>query len=161
MKKINHLNYLFGFLFLASFFALAFAFSSQYFLGLKPCALCLYQRAPFFLIIIISLLGFYLKKDLYKKIAFYSCLILLAINAALAFYHIGVEKKIFHFYEKCEDLIDSNLSSVLELQNALNAVPARCDEPSFIFLNLSMASWNFLYCLTILIILLILKPRKN
>lgn len=151
---IKKINFPFGILFLVSFFALSFAYIIQ-FSGHKPCALCLYQRVPYFLIIIISVLGFYFKKNLYKKIAFYSCLALLASNAVLAFYHSGVEKKVFTFHEKCEDLIDGNLSSVLELQNALASVPARCDEPSFVFLNLSMASWNFIYCLTILIILFI------
>lgn len=157
---IKKKNFLLIFLALSSFFALALAYSSQYFFALKPCVLCLYQRYPFFIIFFISVLGIFLKSDFYKRIIFYIAIAFLAINASLAFYHAGVEKRIFKFHSTCTDEISGNLNSVKELQTALQAAPARCDEPGFIFLNLSLASWNFLYCLLILITLLILRQKS-
>ena len=73
-----------------SVFALIAAYFIQYVLGHQPCNLCLIERVPYVLAIIIITLNFILKK--YGKI----CLILLTLifvfATLLSFYHFGIEQ---------------------------------------------------------------------
>lgn len=137
------------FLFLASLSALLAAYISQYFFGLQPCILCLYQRIPFFLVIIICGVGLYFGSEKWQKIVIKIVLLILLSNVALAFYHVGVEQKLFLF-EKCSDLnLDvTNLEQLKEQIFATQAV--RCDQPQFTLFTISMAGWNFLYCLIVI-----------
>jgi len=164
MKKFT-LNHLLVFLILASFFAISFAYISQYFFKLSPCHLCVWQRYPFFAIIAISSLFLVIFKTIRaKKLAIFLSMFFLIINSAIALYHTGVEKKIFKIKESCISQLQENYNSVEELKIAfLNEKSVRCDNPSFLLLTLSMATWNFIYCLTLFFITLFLylKLRKN
>lgn len=164
MKKIT-LDEILIFLISASFFALFFAYISQYFFGLQPCHLCVWQRFPFFVIAIFSsLILAFLKNNFIKKITIFLSMFLLAINSTIALYHVGVEKKIFKIQESCISQNQAEYASIDELRNALLKEKAtRCDEPPFFFLTLSMAAWNFIYCLFLFIItfFLYLKSQNN
>jgi disulfide bond formation protein DsbB len=158
MKIKIRLNQILFFLIFAAFFALSFAYIGQYFFGLLPCNLCLYERKPFFAIIAICLLILVFFKDKKaKKFAILLSLFFLLINAATAIYHVGVEQKIFKLSESCNSAIKENYSSIEELKKLLAHAPlSRCDEPQFFFLGLSMAAWNIFYCLGLFIITLAL-----
>jgi len=152
------------FLFLLSSIALGAAYVSQYFFGLKPCILCLYQRVPFFAIIFVSVFALFLKSEKLQKIAVFICIFLLIINAAIAFFHVGVENKIFQMTQKCATSEIENFNTVEELRDFLEAQSlAKCDEPQFFFLGLSMAAWNVIFCLGLAGFVLILSGfcRKN
>ncbi len=146
--RIISLRNLLLFLLFISTFSLTFAYSSEYFLGLKPCILCLYQRIPFFLIIIFTIFTLILyKKDNWRKIAVILCILSLFINAGIAFYHVGVEQKIFKLTEKCSDDFGS-ATSIEELRQMIKSAKlGKCDEPQFFLLGLTMAAWNFIFCL--------------
>lgn len=142
------LNRILFFLLISSSIALCGAYVSQYFFGLKPCILCLYQRIPFLIIVAITilLLTFGRGKKI-KKIGIFLCSMLLLINAGIALYHVGIEQKIFKITEKCvnEMPIFNNLE---ELEKSLEEQSlARCDEPQFMLFKLSMAAWNVIFCL--------------
>jgi disulfide bond formation protein DsbB len=142
------------FLAIASISGLIFAYVSQYGFDLQPCILCLYQRKPFFAIIAVTLASLvFFKSENSKKTAIFLCGILLLINCAIAFYHVGVEQKIFRATEACSSENLNNLTNLEDLKAALiNAKLARCDEPEFFFLGLTMAAWNLIYCLILLTI---------
>ena len=147
IKKFTHQNLLF--LLLASaVFALAGAYISQYIFGLQPCQLCFWQRKPFFAIIILAILFLIIPRlKNYQKLAIQIAVLLLLINAAIAFYHTGVEQKWFKGLDSCV-AISPNTNSLEDLKLTLEKTKAvRCDQPQFIFLHLSMASWNMIYCL--------------
>lgn len=157
MKIKIRLNQILFFLIFIAIFALSLAYISQYFFGLLPCNLCLYERKPFFAIIAICLLILVFFKDKKaKKFAIFLSLFFLLINAAIAIYHVGVEQKIFKLSESCNSTIE-NYTSMEELKKLLaNAPLARCDDPQFFFLGLSMAAWNIFYCLAIILITIFL-----
>ena len=139
-----------AFLFSSSFFALFLAYISQYVFGLQPCALCHYQRIPFFLVIIVTLLSFFIKEEKWQKIIIKIALAILIFNVFLAFYHVGVEQKIFIF-DKCASLIP-NLDNLEALKKELlRAKSIRCDEPQFILFGISMAGWNVIYCASVVV----------
>jgi len=152
LSKIFKINLARNYLFLAFFsslIALISAYISQYIFGFEPCILCYHQRKPFFIIIIISLIFLAIKNlKKYQKIGAILCALAFLINAGIAFYHSGVELKIFAGPDSCSSSNFDNINDVEQLRLAMLATKAiRCDEPQFYFLNLTMANWNFIYCL--------------
>ena len=161
-KKDLAKNYLFLALFL-SFVALISAYISQYIFGFEPCVLCYHQRKPFFIIIVIALFFLLIKKLIkYQKIGAILCALTFFINAGIAFYHSGVEMKIFAGPDSCSSSNFDNIDNIEQLREALFKTKAiRCDEPQFYFLNLTMANWNFIYCLGLVLFLIFLSKTKS
>lgn len=128
-----------------SVFSLAAALTAQFVFDLQPCDLCLLQRIPFVITIILGLAGLFftikMKKPKTAALAvFLSALVFLA-GAITAFYHSGVEQHWWvSFLEGCK--VNFNPDNILAQIQAATAV--RCDvipwaDPVF---HLSMASWN-------------------
>ena len=156
-------NYLF-LAFFTSFVALISAYISQYIFSFEPCILCYHQRKPFFIIIVISLIFLLIKKlKNYQKFGAFLCALIFLINAGIAFYHSGVELKIFAGPDSCSSSNFDNIDNIEQLRIAMLATKAiRCDEPQFYFLNLTMANWNFIYCLVLFLIFLPrIKSKKT
>ncbi len=147
IKNFNQ-KHILVFLLLASVLALAGAYIAQYVFDMQPCQLCFWQRKPFFAIIILAILFLTIGQlKNYQKLAIQIAILLLLINAAIAFYHTGVEQKWFEGLDSCS-IPEIQISNVKDLRLALEKTRAvRCDQPQFIFLYLSMAGWNVLYCL--------------
>ncbi len=155
-------NNLLIFLLFASIFALVFAYISQFVFDYQPCILCLHQRKPFFAIIALVLSSFLFKQNKkHSKIILFLCAILLLINCAVAFYHVGVEQKIFRGPTTCSS---EDLNDIQDLENLkaalLETKAIRCDEPQFFLLNLSMAAWNFIYCGFLLLVVSAMLVRR-
>ncbi len=151
------------FLITSSIFALVFAYISQFVFGHEPCVLCLYQRQPFFAIIaIVALCLAFFKSNNSKKIALALCVFALAINCAIAFYHVGVEQKIFAGPTTCSSTNNLNeITDLSELEAALaQTKAARCDQPTFFLFGLSMAAWNFIFCFGLIFITAVLFRSK-
>ncbi len=150
-KKFTLQNLLFSLL-AASVFALALAYISQYFLGFQPCHLCFWQRKPFWIIIVLAAVFLAIPRlKKYQNLAIKIAVLLLLINAGIAFYHAGVEKKWFKGLESCAVFSSPNSNNPTTLEDLKreleNSKIVRCDQPQFIFLGISMAGWNMIYCL--------------
>ncbi len=144
------------FLILLSIASLAFAYISEHVFGLLPCILCVYQRIPYFVIILLVSLVF---KGKMRLLLVALCGITFLVGAGIAGFHVGVEHGKFHLEGGCEDA-NPVPTSLEELRNQLIGRPAApCDKPQFVFLGISMAGWNFIYCV-ILIIFVNRKLRK-
>lgn len=134
--------------------ALAAAYTAQYGYGLAPCELCLYQRAPYYAVIAFAILGIvqHNKPHMGKVFLGFTALAF-AINAAIAFYHTGVERKWWpSFLEACTiPEIKGNITDVLAQIEATPAV--RCDEIPWTdpWFGLSMANYNVIICLILAI----------
>ena len=138
-----------------SVLALIFAYVSQYFFGLEPCILCFHQRKPFYFVAILAFLGrFLIKKRSRQKLIILLSVSLLIVNAGIAFFHAGVEKKFFKGPTGCSSLSLEDVQDVQELARIIESTSAiRCDEPKFYFLGITMAGWNFLYCISLIIMI--------
>jgi disulfide bond formation protein DsbB len=161
LRKISS-THLLVFVFFAAAFALISAYISQFYFGLEPCQLCLYQRKPFFAILaLISLTPFFFKSESARKKILFCCAIFLFINCGIAIYHVGVEQKIFQGLSGCSSSTAlDDIDNLESLKTALlNTKAIRCDVPAFVFLGLSMAAWNAIYCALLLIILALYNIR--
>lgn len=128
------------FIFIASLIALSIAYIFQ-FIGYPPCKLCLYQRIPYFLLMVLALISMR-----YNKYYIVTLIIIAMIaEILLAGFHVGVEHHIFSFHTSCSN--PANLAENIEQfkQSLEKASTVPCDKPTLFFLGLSMASWNFIY----------------
>jgi disulfide bond formation protein DsbB len=150
-------------LLLYSSIALIAAYISQFGFDYQPCILCFYQRKPFFAVIALAAIALtFFKSEKSQKIAFFFCIFFLLINFGIASYHVGVEQKIFQGPTTCSSENLEGLDNLEDLKNALLHTKAvRCDTPSFVLLGLSMAAWNALYCLGLVVISLLLFNCKG
>lgn len=133
-----------------SFGALSAAFIAEGFLGLEPCQLCIIQRYPFALGLMIGLIGLALRNN--TKVVI-TLLIITAIsflaNSGIAFYHTGVEQ---HWWisavEGCSVVFEDSNDTKSILENIMSAPMGDCSkipwqDPIF---GLSMANWNIPFC---------------
>jgi disulfide bond formation protein DsbB len=126
--------------------SLATAYFFQFVIGLQPCMLCLYQRIPHALEIILGFLAFFTayKRKKPKKSAFFILLasVLYFGSAVLALYHTGVEH---HWWvsilEACTNPLISTGSKDL-LSQIEKAESVRCDSVPWQMFGISMAGYN-------------------
>lgn len=137
---------------------LAGAYISEYGFGYTPCPLCLYQRVPYAIIALAAILMPLLGSRAHIGRFLFLCAVLFLVDAGIAGYHTGVEQKWWEGLEGCNDNIVA--STIDDLRAALLNTPiARCDEPAFTFIGLSMAAWNFIYAFCAAIFSFILFGR--
>jgi disulfide bond formation protein DsbB len=133
---------------LASGSMLAIAWGFQLIGGLQPCILCLYQRWPYWIILVISALAIPLVRQIGRRgLAVFAilCALVFLVGAGVAGFHVGVEQGWWQGLAVCGGgLNDANLS-IDELREKLFATPiVRCDEVAWSLLGISMTGWNFL-----------------
>ena len=126
----------------------------------RPCVLCVYQRYPYAIIIILGIVGFIAsyKNTTLGAVALSAISLSFFVNSIIAFYHSGVERKWWSsFLEGCSvPTLQGNIDQILtDIQSRAKAV--RCDEipwadPLF---GLSMANYNVIVCLALASICLI------
>ena len=130
-----------------SIFSLLAALTAEVAFGLEPCILCIYQRIPFAIAALLSLLGLLWAPA--RKPAINLCSYAFLINSGIAFYHTGIEQKWWRSaVEGCAvPPLGDTPQSLLE--NIMSAPNARCDEIPWAdpILGLSMANYNILLCL--------------
>jgi disulfide bond formation protein DsbB len=132
------------FIMLFSALALGFAYTSEHIFGLLPCILCIYQRIPFFIVILLSLISLACHGKT-RLVLVALCSIFILIDAGIAGYHLGVENGKFHVDGGCE-AGDTKPTTIEEMRNELiGRAAAPCEKPQFVFLGISMAGWNFFF----------------
>src|SRR6266566_4733848 len=117
-----------GFVLIASALVLGTALLSQYWGGLVPCELCLLQRWPWAVAIVISLvLG-----------------LVFATSGVFAFYHVGVEQHWFAGPSACTAAPGGATTLEQMKQQILGTAPVLCDRPAWTLFGVSLAGWNLL-----------------
>ena len=123
-----------------SVLSLSIAYFIQYVLGHKPCNLCIIERIPYIVAIILISIIFIINK--YEKIISSIILIFFIFGTAVSFYHFGIEQGFFSESLICE-LTNSNALNKEELLNQLKkAEIISCKNVTFRFLGLSLATIN-------------------
>ena len=136
-------------IFIISIVALASAFFIEYILGHQPCNLCILERIPYLLAIIIITLN-------YKFIHIEKHLILLLIlifliATILSLYHLGIEQGFIEESLVCDLKNGSNLLSKDDILKQLQENNVNCKDVTFKILGLSLTTYNILISLLITI----------
>tara|TARA_B110000014_G_scaffold250895_1_gene227620 strand:- start:424 stop:924 length:501 start_codon:yes stop_codon:yes gene_type:complete len=135
-----------------SVFALFAAYFIQYVLGHQPCNLCLFERVPYILTIIIIIISFIFNK--YEKI-YLALLSIIFISATLiSFYHFGIEQGFIKESLVCNlDSLNDNLTAE-DILNQLKEKTISCKDVTFKILGLSLATINTIISFLLSVIML-------
>ena len=154
-KTILHLILLF------SVFAVSAAYFIEYILGHQPCNLCLIERIPYIISIILLLLFIFIQK--FEKFFLIILSITFIMAFIISFYHFGIEQGFIKESLVC-DLNSNNTDLTKEaLLNQLKEVTVSCKDITFRILGLSLATINIFISLIIatITIKLFLTYEKN
>jgi len=139
-------------LFALSCLILLSALIVEYVLGYQPCNLCIIERIPYGLAIIILILNNFFKKDQ----LFHNILLILVFSFSIiiSVYHFGIEQGFFSETLVCEAKnLDQNLSKE-DILKQLGKNTISCKTVTFRVLGLSLASINTIFSLVLFVIFL-------
>ena len=140
--KIN--TYLIS-IFLISFVSIISAFFIEYVLGHKPCNLCLIERIPYVLSIILITLNYISKKNEY--------LIIFCFSLIISFYHFGIEQGFFEESTVCGLKDASSILSKEEILKQLQTKSISCKDVTFRIFGFSLTTFNIIISLILIILL--------
>ena len=157
MKNKTTLNIIFY----ISIFALGSAYFIEYILDYKPCNLCLFERLPYFLAIIIILLG--LSFNRFEKFIFIFLGLIFASGTILSFYHFGIEQGFFKESLVCVSNNEINILNKEDLLKDFQKTIISCKDVEFTLFGLSLATINVIISLILSVITfkLFLNYEKN
>ena len=144
-----------------SIFALGSAYFIEYILDHQPCNLCLIERLPYFLAIIIIFLGLSLNR--FEKFTFISLGLIFASASILSLYHVGIEQGFFKESLVCISNDEINSLIKEDLIKELQKKVVSCKDVQFTLLGLSLATINAIisFILSIITFKLFLNYEKN
>ena len=143
----NSKNLFIKFIFLVSIIALVSAFFIEYILGHQPCNLCILERIPYLLAIILVLLNY--KFIQFKKFFVLLLAIIFLAGTILSLYHLGIEQGFIEESLVCDLKSGSNLLSKEEILKQLQEKSVSCKDVTFKIFGLSLTSYNILISLLI------------
>jgi len=112
------------------------SFVSQYVYGLQPCALCLYQRNLWIVVLLFSLV-LLAYRPVWPILIF-----LFVMIAAVSGYQVGVENKLFEVPSFCK-ASGLSVTSVKELTDQImNNTEVSCGRPQFTLFGISFAGFD-------------------
>ncbi len=153
---------IFKFLILAQILILLSVYYIEYAMNIYACKLCKYQRLPFFLNIVCLFLLIIDKKRFYHFINVLCISIIL--NIGIAFYHLGIEHKLFNENQAC--IAKESAENEMDLLNQLTKKQNNgCVDVKFKIFKLSLSELNFLTNIVFLLICVQIiryeKKQKN
>ena len=133
----------------------------QYWLGHEPCKLCLYERIPYFLSMLLIIKIIFIKK--YEKITLLILFLVFMSSTVLAFYHFGIEQGFFKESLVCTA---GNLSETLtkeEILKQLSQNTISCKDVNFRIFGFSLAAINTIFSISLsaIFIRLFITYEKN
>ena len=140
-----------------SFVALMSAFFIEYVLGHQPCNLCILERIPYVVAIVIILLNY--KFSQFEKIFLVLLVIVFLTATILSVYHFGIEQGFIEESLVCDLKNGSEATSKEEILKQLQEQKVSCKDVTFKIFGLSLTTYNIV--ISILITINALKIYLN
>ena len=138
-------------IFLISLISIISAFFIEYVLGHKPCNLCLIERIPYVLSIILITLNYISKKNEYFIILL--LLLIFCFSLIISFYHFGIEQGFFEESTICGLKDASSILSKEEILKQLQTKSISCKDVTFRIFGFSLTTFNIIISLILIILL--------
>ena len=138
-------------IFLISLIALISAYFIEYILGHQPCSLCLYERIPFFLAILIILINY--KYDKLEKFLILLLSMIFFTATILSSYHFGIEQGFIQESLLCNLEKGANIVDKDEILKQLQQKSISCKDVTFKIFGLSLTSYNMIISLLLTVCL--------
>ena len=144
-------------IFIFSAVSLISAFFIEYILGHQPCNLCLLERIPYGLSLILISAIFILKKN--EKFLILLLIITFIFSLAISFYHYGIEQGFFEESAVCGVKNFNENITKEDLLKQLSEKTVSCKDVTFRILGLSLTSINIV--VSIIFIITLIKIYNN
>ena len=144
-------------IFIFSAIALSSAFFIEYILGHQPCNLCLLERIPYGLSLVLISAIFILRKN--EKFFILLIIITFIFSLAISFYHYGIEQGFFEESAVCgvKDFTENITKE--DILKQLSEKTVSCKDVTFRILGLSLTSINIV--VSIIFIITLIKIYNN
>ena len=138
-------------IFFISLASLILAYFIEYILGHQPCNLCIIQRIPYGLSIIIIVLNYFLTKN--EKFIILLLILVFSFSFLISLYHFGIEQGFFEESSVCSMKNSSNIISKEELLKQLQVKTISCKDVTFRIFGFSLTTFNIIISLIFIILL--------
>ena len=145
-------NYFLGFIFLVSLSSIVSAFYIENVLGHQPCKLCLIERIPYILSVVIIIMNYFFEKN--EKLSLILLIIIFFISLIIAIYHFGIEQGFFIENSVCNLNSNTITQSKEELLKILQQRNISCKDVTFRIFGFSLTTINIVISLLFIITLL-------
>ena len=144
-------------IFFFSVIALSAAFFIEYILGHQPCNLCILERIPYGLSLVLISTIFILKKN--EKFFILLLIITFIFSLAISFYHYGIEQGFFEESAVCgvKDFTENITKE--DLLKQLSEKTVSCKDVTFKIFGFSLTTFNML--ISLVFVTLLIKIFKN
>ena len=154
---LNNKSLFLNLILFVSFVALLSAFFIEYVLGHQPCNLCILERIPYVIAIVIILLNY--KFSQFEKIFLVLLVIVFLTATILSVYHFGIEQGFIEESLVCDLKNGSEATSKEEILKQLQEQKVSCKDVTFKIFGLSLTTYNIV--ISILITINALKIYLN
>ena len=151
----------FKLIFVISFVAIISAFFIEYILGHQPCNLCLIERIPYGLSLILIITNYATKIN--ENFIILLLILVYIFSFTISVYHFGIEQGYFEESAVCGLKNAANIISKEEILMQLSKQTISCKDVTFRIFGLSLTSINIIISLIITItsIKIYTKYEKN
>ncbi len=146
---LNNKSLLLNLILFVSFVALISAFFIEYVLGHQPCNLCILERIPYVVAIIIILLNY--KFSHFEKLFLVLLIIVFLTATILSAYHFGIEQGFIEESLVCDLKNGSGVTSKEEILKQLQEQKVSCKNVTFKIFGLSLTTYNIVISMLITI----------
>ena len=134
-------------IFIISILALASAFFIEHALGHQPCNLCILERIPYLMAIVIIILNY--KFVHLEKYFILFLIIIFLVATILSLYHLVIEQGFIKESLVCDLKKGSDLLSKEDILKQLQEKNISCKDVTFKIMGLSLTSYNIFISLLI------------
>ena len=139
-------------LFAVSLISIISAYFIEYILGHQPCNLCLLERIPYALSIVLIIINYIFKIN--QKFLILLLLLLFIFSFSISVYHYGIEQGYFNESSVCGVKSATEIISKEELLKELQVITISCKDVTFRIFGFSLTTINMIVSFFILIILI-------
>ena len=144
-------------IFFISLISILSALFIEHVLGHQPCNLCLMQRIPYGLSIILIFLNYFLKKD--QKFLVILLALIFSFSFVISFYHFGIEQGFFEESAVCGLKNATEIISKEEILKQLQTKTVNCKDVTFRIFGFSLTTFNMF--ISLILVFLLVKIFKS
>ena len=150
MYKFKIKTYL-NLIFLLCLISIISAYFIEHILEHQPCSLCLIERIPYGLSIILIISNYVFRKN--EQFIILLLILIFAFSFIISFYHFGIEQGFFKESAICGIKNASDIISKEELLKQLQVKTVSCKDVTFRIFGFSLTTFNIIVSLFLLILL--------
>jgi disulfide bond formation protein DsbB len=144
-------------IFIVCLISIIIAYFIEFILGHQPCNLCLIERVPYGLGIILIILNYFFQKN--EKFLVLLLIMIFSFSFIISFYHFGIEQNFFEESVVCGAQNTSEIVSKEQLLEQLQTKTTSCKDVTFRIFGFSLTTLNVI--LSLILIIFLVNIFKN